>query len=71
MQNPMIQMLSNRKTNNPLQMMQEFSKFSNNMTPQRAQEIIQQKLASGEMTQKQFEDIKMQAQMFAQMFGIK
>lgn len=70
MRNPMLQML-NRRPNNPMQMLQEFSNFSKSMTPQRAQEIIQQKLASGEMTQKQFEDMKSQAQMFAQMFGIK
>ena len=71
MRNPMLQMLSNRRPNNPLQLMQEFSNFSRTMTPQRAQEIIQQKLASGEMSQKQFEEIKSQAQMFAAMFNFK
>lgn len=71
MRNPIMQMLNRHQTNNPLQMLSEFQKFSSSMTPQKAQEIIQQKLASGELSQKQFDDMKTQAQMFAKMFGIK
>lgn len=36
--------------------------FARGMNPNKAQEIIRQKLQSGEMTPQQFEDLKAQAQ---------
>lgn len=49
---------------NPLQMITEFKKFAQNMSPQKAEELVKQKLQSGEMTKSQFENLKKQAQDF-------
>ena len=45
-------------------MIAEFKKFAQNMSPQKAEELVKQKLQSGEMTQSQFESLKKQAQNF-------
>lgn len=69
MPNPMMQMLmgsGNRNPNNPLAMVSEFRKFAANMTPQKAQEQIEQLLSSGQMTHEQFNQLKQQAQSFMQ-----
>lgn len=72
--NPIMQML-NRNTsqnqNNPFQIMQQFQQFTKGMTPQQAQQIIMQKINSGEISKEQFEAAKQQAQNFANMFGMK
>lgn len=69
MANPMMQMLGQsmgkRMPNNPLAMMAEFRKFAQSMTPEKAQKEVEQLLASGKMSQAQFEDLKQQAQEFA------
>nr|DAV57929.1 MAG TPA: hypothetical protein [Caudoviricetes sp.] len=54
----------NPQRQNPLQMIAEFKKFAKNMSPQKAEELVKQKLQSGEMSQAQFEQLKQQAQSF-------
>lgn len=68
MPNPMMQMLqgSSRRPNNPLAMMAEFRKFAAGMTPQKAQQEIEQLLASGKMSQEQFQQLQQQAKDFIQ-----
>lgn len=65
----MMEMLSRsaspRPSNNPLAMIAEFRKFAASMTPQRAQQQIQEMLADGRMSQDQFQRLQRQAQEFA------
>ena len=65
----MMEMLSRstspRPSNNPLAMIAEFRKFAAGMTPQRAQQQIQEMLADGRMSQDQFQQLQRQAQEFA------
>lgn len=69
MANPMMEMLSRsaspRPSNNPLAMIAEFRKFAASMTPQKAQQQIQEMLADGRMSQDQFQQLQRQAQEFA------
>lgn len=69
MANPMMEMLSRsaspRPSNNPLAMIAEFRRFAASMTPQRAQQQIQEMLADGRMSQDQFQRLQRQAQEFA------
>lgn len=51
---------------NPMQMVSEFRKFAANMTPERAEQEINQLLASGKMSKQQFEELKQQAKSFMQ-----
>ena len=77
MKNPMLQMLNRsgqqRPTvqSNPVQMLQQFQQFAKGLSPQQAQNIIQQKLNSGEISRVQFESAKQQAQTMASVLGIK
>lgn len=72
--NPIMQML-NRNTsqnqNNPFQILHQFQQFAKGMTPQQAQQIVLQKINSGEISKERFEEAKQQAQNFANMFGMK
>ena len=65
----MMEMLSRsaspRQSNNPLAMVAEFRKFAAGMTPQKAQQQIQEMLADGRMSQDQFQQLQRQAQEFA------
>ena len=57
MPNPMMQMLmggGSRRPNNPLAMMAEFRKFAAGMTPQKAQQEIEQLLELPDDTTKGF-----------------
>ena len=69
MANPMMEMLSrsasSRPSNNPLAMIAEFRKFAAGMTPQKAQQQIQEMLSDGRMSQDQFQQLQRQAQEFA------
>ncbi len=70
MQNPMNQYLkstlkSAMPSNNPMQMLSEFRKFAQGMTPQGAKAEVERLLQSGQMTQQQFEQLKQQAESFA------
>ena len=51
---------------NPMQMVREFRKFAANMTPERAEQEINQLLSSGKMSKQQFEELKQQAKSFMQ-----
>lgn len=69
MANPMMQILMGngaRKQNNPLAMISEFRKFAAGMTPQKAQQQVEQLLSSGQMTQDQFQQLQKQAKDFMQ-----
>ena len=70
MANPMQQYLKSTSkspmpSNNPMQMLSEFRKFAQGMTPQGAKAQVEQLLQSGQMSQKQFEELKQQAESFA------
>ena len=56
---------------NPFQMLQEFRKFASGMTPEKAQQQVQQLLSSGKMSQQQFQELQLQANEFMQLFGLK
>nr|DAH32775.1 MAG TPA: Protein of unknown function (DUF2680) [Caudoviricetes sp.] len=47
-------------------MISEFRKFAAGMTPAGAKQKVEQLLASGQMTQEQFEQLKAQAEKFSQ-----
>lgn len=67
MANPMMQMLmGGKRPNNPLAMLAEFKRFAAGMTPQKAQEQIEQLLASGQMSKEQLADLQNQAKDFLQ-----
>lgn len=67
MANPIMQqMFNSRQPRNPLVMLAEFKKFAQGMTPEKAQQQIQQLLSSGEMTQGQFQQLQAQAKDFMQ-----
>ena len=70
MANPMLQYLKSTSkspmpSHNPMQMLSEFRKFAQGMTPQGAKAQVEQLLQSGQMSQKQFEELKQQAESFA------
>lgn len=69
MPNPMMQMLmggAGRRASNPLAMLAEFRRFAAGMTPQRAQQEVQQLLQSGRMSQEQYQQLQARAKEFAQ-----
>lgn len=60
----------NPMKNSSIQLIGEFKKFlSSGITPQKAEEIIAEKIKNGEMSMDQFEQLKAQAQQFKNMFG--
>lgn len=70
MANPMLQYLKSTSkspmpSNNPMQMLSEFRKFAQGMTPQDAKAEIERLLQSGQMSLQQFEQLKQQAESFA------
>ena len=72
MANPMMQMLSRnngQRPSNPLAMLAEFRKFAASMTPQKAQQQVEQMLASGTMSQEQFQQLQQQAKDFMALLG--
>lgn len=72
--NPIMQKLNQKSQltqNNPLQMLQQFQQFAKGMTPEQAQNMILQKMNSGEISKEQFEDAMKKAKQFSNMFGIK
>lgn len=72
MANPMMQMLSRSggpRQSNPLAMLAEFRKFAASMTPQKAQQQVEQMLANGTMSQEQFQQLQRQAKDFMAIFG--
>lgn len=65
--------LNQRQTqqNNPIQLINEFQKFAKGMTPDKAKQILEQKIQNGEISSEQFEQMKQQAMQFSKMFNIK
>ena len=64
--NPILQMLGQSQRpqmNNPVQMMQQFAQFKNQMRGKDPQAMVMELLGSGKMTQQQFEQLKQQAKM--------
>ena len=66
--NPILQMLGQAKSapmtaNDPMQMMQQFAQFKNQMRGKDPQAMVMELLSSGKMTQQQFEQLKQQAKM--------
>lgn len=65
MQNPILQALrQSPPQSNPLAMVAKFKEFARGMTPDRAKQLVEEKLRTGEMSQAQFEQLKSQAQDF-------
>lgn len=68
MANPILQALSGasqqmpNSNNNPLGMIQRFTEFKKQLGNRNPQQIVQELLNSGKMTQAQFEQLKQQAQ---------
>ena len=68
MSNPMLDMLSRGAQNNfagsgnmpggPMQMMQQFAQFRRMMQGRNPQQMVQNLLSSGQMSQAQFEQLK-------------
>lgn len=71
--NPLMDVLKPRQMqgDNPMAMLQEFRKFAQGMTPQKAQQQVQQMLSSGQMSQQQFQQLQTQAQDFMRFLGMK
>ena len=71
MSNPMLDMLSRvapqqfagpgNMSGGPMQMMQQFAQFRRMMQGRNPQQMVQNLLQSGQMTQAQFEQLKQQA----------
>ena len=65
--NPILQMLGQSQSaqtrqNDPMQLIQQFAQFRQQMQGKDPQAIVQQLLTSGKMTPQQFEQLKKQAQ---------
>lgn len=56
---------------NPMQMLSEFQRFAQNMTPQKARQQVEQLLTSGKMSRQQFDALQQQAKAFMQFLGRK
>ena len=65
--NPILQMLGQSQkqsmNSNPMQMLQQFAQFKQQMQGRDPRAMVEQLLASGQMTQQQFDQLKKQAQM--------
>lgn len=64
--NPILQMLGQSQRpqmNNPVQIMQQFAQFKNQMRGKDPQAMVMELLGSGKMTQQQFDELKQQAKM--------
>ena len=67
MVNPLNQFLtqSQNRPNNPMDIISRFREFAAGMTPDGARKQVEQLLASGQMSQEQFNQLKAQAQEFS------
>ena len=66
--NPILQMLGQARStptmaNNPMQMMQQFAQFKEQLRGKDPQAMVMQLLSSGKMTQQQFNELQQQAKM--------
>ena len=54
---------------NPMQMLSEFQRFAQDMTPQKARQQVEQLLTSGKMSRQQFDALQKQAKAFMRFLG--
>lgn len=70
MGNPIMELMQQnsrqRQGNNPIAMLAEFRKFAAGITPAQAGQKIQQLMASGQMSQAQYQQLQEQAKQFMQ-----
>lgn len=70
MGNPIMELMQGnnrqRQGNNPIAMLAEFKKFAAGITPAQAEQRVQQLLASGQMSQTQYQQLQEQAKQFMQ-----
>ena len=52
-----------------MQMLAEFQRFAQGMTPQKARQQVEQLLTSGKMSRHQFDALQQQAKAFMQFLG--
>ena len=72
--NPILHQIKTTPTqqqSNPLQMINQFQQLASKMTPEQAQQMVLQKLNSGEITEQQFSNAVQQARQFAAFLGKK
>ena len=62
-------MLSHLRSNNPMQMIQQFNQFKQSMQGKDPEAMVNELLRSGKMSQQQFEQLKTQAQSFMSLLG--
>ena len=69
MTNPILQAMGKSALpNDPMAMMQQFAQFKQQMQGKDPQKMVEQMLASGQMSQQQFEQLKQQAEQFKGIF---
>lgn len=69
-QNPLNDLFQPRSApGNPMQMLAEFQRFAQGMTPQKARQQVEQLLTSGKMSRQQFDTLQQQAKAFMQFWG--
>ena len=66
MVNPMLQHM---RSNNPMQMIQQFNQFRQSMQGKDPEAMVNELLRSGKMSQQQFEQLKSQAQSLMSLLG--
>lgn len=72
--NPLMDILSPQQPQqgrSPMAMISEFRRFAQGMTPAGAKQQVEQLLASGKMSQEQFQQLQKEAQSFAQLLGMR
>lgn len=69
MTNPILQaMWKSAMPNSPMNVVQQFMQFKQQMQGKDPQKIVEQMLADGRMSQQQFEQLKQQAEQFKGIF---
>ena len=53
----------------PMQMLAEFQRFAQSMTPEKAKQQVEHLLTSGKMSRQQFDALQQQAKAFMQFLG--
>lgn len=69
MANPILQAMGkSAMPNSPMNVVQQFMQFKQQMQGKDPQKIVEQMLADGQMSQQQFEQLKQQAEQFKGIF---
>lgn len=69
MTNPILQAMGkSAMPNSPMNVVQQFMQFKQQMQGKDPQKIVEQMLADGQMSQQQFEQLKQQAEQFKGVF---